>query len=291
MTLRAAADIPTDWPHREASARTSAAGLDWHVQLAGEGPLVVLLHGTGSSTHSWARIWPLLTSHARVLAMDLPGHGFTRGADFSQLDLRTISHQLDTLLDTLGLGAPALVAGHSAGLPLAMRWALDGHHTPASLIGFAPSLVPPPPSYSLFLGPLINPLFTSGPMASLLATTIGPTGMVDRLLDSTASVLDEDQRRHYRTLFAEPTHVRGAMNFMAAADLPLLLEDAPRLQMPMTLVLGDQDTWVPLQPLLQVIERYLPQAQVQRWHAGHLLHEIEPERAAATILDSLVRQA
>jgi magnesium chelatase accessory protein len=128
-------------------------------------------------------------------------------------------------------------------------------------------------------------------MASLLATTIGPTGMVDRLLDSTASVLDEDQRRHYRTLFAEPTHVRGAMNFMAAADLPLLLEDAPRLQMPMTLVLGDQDTWVPLQPLLQVIERYLPQAQVQRWHAGHLLHEIEPERAAATILDSLVRQA
>lgn len=287
MTKSANRDIPTDWPHRECSRRVQAGGLDWHVQVAGEGPLVVLLHGTGSSTHSWAPMWPLLTAQARVLAMDLPGHGFTRGADYARLDLTSIARQLDALLAALDLGTPAVVAGHSAGFPLALRWSLLGHHRAGALIGYAPSLVPPPPAYALFLGPLINPLATSGPVASLLATTIGPSGMVDRLLDSTASILDERQRHHYRTLFSESSHVRGAMNFMAAADLPVLLEDAAGMTQPMRLVIGDLDAWVPPGPLLQVIRRYLPQARVERWRAGHLMHEIEPERAARVILEAL----
>jgi magnesium chelatase accessory protein len=287
MSLRPTQDIPAEWPNRACSHRVLAAGLDWHVQLAGEGPLVVLLHGTGSSTHSWAPLWPLLTAHARVLAMDLPGHGFTRGADYARLDLASIAQQLDALLDALGLGAPALVAGHSAGFPLALRWSLLGNHRAGRLVGYAPSLVPPPPAYALFLGPLINPLATSGPMASLLAATIGPSGMVDRLLDSTASILDESQRVHYRTLFAESDHVRGAMNFMAAADLPVLLEDSAGLGTPMHLVVGDLDAWVPPEPLLQVIRRYLPHARVEHWNAGHLMHETEPARAARVLLDAL----
>lgn len=287
MTLHPPHDIPADWPHRDCSRRVRAAGLDWHVQIDGEGPLVVLLHGTGASTHSWSPIWPRLIRHARVLAMDLPGHGFTHGADYDRLDLASIAQQLDVLLEVLDMGAPALVAGHSAGFPLALRWSLLGRHQASALVGYAPSLVPPPPAYALFLGPLINPLATSGPMASLLAATIGPSGMVDRLLDSTASILDEAQRRHYRTLFSESTHVRGAMSFMAAADLPVLLEDAAGLTTPMRLVVGDLDAWVPPEPLLQVIQRYLPQAGVERWRAGHLMHETEPERSAQVILDAL----
>ena len=289
MTLNPAHDIPADWPNRDCSRRVQAAGLDWHVQLGGEGPLLVLLHGTGSSTHSWAPMWRLLTPHARVLAMDLPGHGFTRGADYERLDLANIAQQLDVLLEVLELGAPAVVAGHSAGFPLALRWSLLGRHRAGGLVGYAPSLVPPPPAYALFLGPLINPLATSGPVASLLAATIGPSGMVDRLLDSTASILTETQRRHYRSLFSESAHVRGAMNFMAASDLPVLLEDASGLAQPMSLVVGDLDAWVPPDQLMQVIRRYLPQAQVDRWNAGHLMHEIEPERAAGVILAMLAR--
>ena len=289
MTAPPPRDLPNDWPHRDCSHRVQAAGLDWHVQIGGQGPLVVLLHGTGASVHSWAPMWPLLTPHVQVLAMDLPGHGFTRGADYDRLDLASIAQQLDVLLEVLDIGVPMLVAGHSAGFPLALRWSLLGRCQPPALVGYAPSLVPPPPAYAMFLGPLINPLATSGPMASLLAATIGPSGMVDRLLDSTASILGEAQRRRYRTLFAESAHVRGAMNFMAAADLPVLLEDAAGLASAMRLVVGDMDAWVPPEPLLQVIRRYLPHAHIDRWNAGHLMHEIEPERAARVILEMLDR--
>ena len=52
-------------------------------------------------------------------------------------------------------------------------------------------------------------------------------------------------------------------------------------------VLGEQDRWIPERPLRQVIERHLPQATVERWPGGHLLHEEDPARAAARVLAAL----
>jgi magnesium chelatase accessory protein len=49
-----------DWPNREASRFVDAAGMRWHVQVMGQGPVLLLLHGTGASTHSWRDVMPLL---------------------------------------------------------------------------------------------------------------------------------------------------------------------------------------------------------------------------------------
>ena len=43
-----------DWPNREASRFLRAEGIEWHVQIAGSGPDLLLLHGAGAATHSWA---------------------------------------------------------------------------------------------------------------------------------------------------------------------------------------------------------------------------------------------
>ena len=66
-----------DWPNRNASRFVLAAGLQWHVQMMGEGPVILLLHGTGSSTHSWRDLMPHLAKNFEVIAPDLPGHAFT----------------------------------------------------------------------------------------------------------------------------------------------------------------------------------------------------------------------
>ena len=65
-----------DWPHRDRSVVRTAGGLEWHAQRFGEGgPRVLLLHGTGASTHSWRDLAPILGERARALVPDLPGHG------------------------------------------------------------------------------------------------------------------------------------------------------------------------------------------------------------------------
>lgn len=66
-----------DWPHRDASRFVVAGGVRWHVQIAGDGPPLLLLHGSGASTHSWRDLLPLLARTHTVIAPDLPGHAFT----------------------------------------------------------------------------------------------------------------------------------------------------------------------------------------------------------------------
>ena len=49
-----------DWPHRHSSIFVHAAGLRWHVQQMGRGPVVLLIHGTSAATHSFRGLAPLL---------------------------------------------------------------------------------------------------------------------------------------------------------------------------------------------------------------------------------------
>ena len=42
---------------------------------AGDGPVVVLLHGIAGSGRTWDAVVPRLARHARVVAPDLLGHG------------------------------------------------------------------------------------------------------------------------------------------------------------------------------------------------------------------------
>ena len=87
-----------DWPNREASRFVEAGGLSWHVQVMGQGPDLLLLHGTGGATHSWRGLAPLLAQHFRVVAPDLPGHGFTtarRAPDLSLPGMAAFDRRLD----------------------------------------------------------------------------------------------------------------------------------------------------------------------------------------------------
>src|SRR3954447_2043573 len=114
-----------DWPNREASGFVEAGGLRWHVQRMGQGPVLLLVHGTAAATHSWRALAPLLARHFSVVAPDLPGHGFTAmPANAHGLSLPGMAALLGALLNRLQVD-PALVAGHSAGAAVLLRLALD----------------------------------------------------------------------------------------------------------------------------------------------------------------------
>lgn len=283
MSSAAPARVPGDWPHREFSRSVKVGALDWHVQVMGNGPTMVLLHGTGASAHSWADLLPDLALVATLVVPDLPGHGYTTGATLASLALPRVAADLDRLLAALGVDAPTLLVGHSAGAALALRWALGAAQRPRAIVGFNPSLIAPPAAYTRLLAPLITPVATSSPVTALLASIAARSRLVDSLLTSTRSRIPEGQRARYATLFRNPAHVRGAMGLMAAADLPAILRDVRNLDVVTTFVVGANDAWVPEAPLMRVIGSAFPEAQVVRWDGGHVLHEEEPTRAAALI--------
>ena len=50
----------------------------WHVTTMGRGPAVLLVHGTGASSHSLHPLMQRLAERFTVVAPDLPGHALTR---------------------------------------------------------------------------------------------------------------------------------------------------------------------------------------------------------------------
>jgi len=279
--------IPYDWPNRQISRSVQIGGLHWHVQISGKGPLILLLHGTGSSTHSWADLTPLLNPEAQILNVDLPGHAFTQGASVEDLKLEEIASNLIGLIAELKLPWPTMVVGHSAGAPLALAFAVQAKVKPQIIIGFNPSLIPPPASYTQFFGPMLGPVTKSATLASILAKLAPMSGMTDRLLDSTNTNLPETNRNYYRRLFTSPDHVRGAMNFMASANIDQVLNASAKLPTKLIWVIGESDQWVPEIGLQKIIRQYFPKSSVIHWQGGHIMHEVETAKSADLILSEL----
>jgi pimeloyl-ACP methyl ester carboxylesterase len=100
------------------------AGVRLHIRDTGprDGPAVLLIHGFGSSLHTWEAWALLLENRFRVVALDLPGFGLTGPdptGDYS--DERSVA-VLVALLDRLGIGQAAVV-GSSMGGRIAWRFA------------------------------------------------------------------------------------------------------------------------------------------------------------------------
>ena len=153
--VAASGDFPSwerdgrDWPNRESSQFVEAGGLRWHVQRMGQGPCLLLLHGTAAATHSWRDLAPLLAPHFTLIAPDLPGHGFTASLPQARVSLAGFSAALHALLQKLQ-ASPDVVLGHSAGAAIALRMALDGAIAPRAIFSLNGALLPLGDEHSAF---------------------------------------------------------------------------------------------------------------------------------------------
>jgi len=106
----------------------------YHVELTGEGPALLLLHGFTGSTASWEGFIPSWSKHQQVIAVDLLGHGQTDApADPSRYRTEHAVRDLTDILDALHIDA-AHVLGYSMGGRLALSLALIAPQRVRSLI-------------------------------------------------------------------------------------------------------------------------------------------------------------
>lgn len=280
-------DLRSRWPNAGASRFVTVGGIAWHLQVAGAGPVLLLVHGTGSASFSWGAVLPLLARRFTVVAPDLPGHGFTTAPSDVHLTLPGMALALASLLRHQDL-TPAFAAGHSAGAAVLLRMAVDRSLTPAGLAGLAPALVPPPAAYRLLFAPLVHRLATTGFVASSAAALAGRDRLVASLLDSTGSAVDPDRLRLYQEFFRSERHVHQVLTMMSVWSLTELVADLHRVPCPVTLLAGRRDYWVPLAPLRRLADR-LPRHTFQEVEGGHLFHEDRAPLAARLIEEAAAR--
>ncbi|WP_066651853.1 MULTISPECIES: alpha/beta fold hydrolase BchO [Sphingomonas] len=272
-----------DWPNREASRFVTVGRLRWHVQVAGEGPVLLLLHGTGAATHSWRSLLPLLAERFTVVAPDLPGHGFTSGRPPGGLSMTAMARAVSELLGALTV-TPRLIIGHSAGVAVAVRMTLDGLATPTGIIGLNSALMPFPGIAARLFPTLARMLFVNPFAPHIFAGIARQQGEVGGFLKrSTGSRIDADGANLYQRLFATPAHCAGAITMMADWDLDSLNRDLPKLAVPLLLVHGESDAMIPPSSARDAAA-LVPGARVETLAGlGHLAHEEAPEQVAALI--------
>ena len=265
-----------DWPNRAASRFVTVAGVRFHVQIAGTGPVLLLLHGMGAATHSWRGQLPLLTPHFSVVAPDLPGHGFTAMPATGDLSLPSMARLVSALTQELN-APPSLILGHSAGAAVAVRMALDRYATLRRIISLNGALLPLRSFAARFFTPTARLLVRLPLVPSLFTTLAGDEAAVARLLHDTGSRIDPVGLRLYSRLVRSPGHVAAALRMMAQWDLPALARDLPRLAVPLTLVAARNDHTVPPSEI-QRVRALLPSARtVLLPGLGHLAHEERPD--------------
>lgn len=271
-----------EWPLSELSRRVRSGPHFWHVQDGGTGPVILLLHGAGASTHSWRGIIPILSGSHRVIALDLPGQGFTRLGGQNRCGLEQMTDDITRLCADCDIH-PEIIIGHSAGGAIALSLAKTLPKTP-EVIGINAALGRFD-GVASWLFPLLAKVLVMTPLtARLFSAGSHPDQRARRLIESTGSHLDDIGIGFYARLISDRDHVDATLKMMAQWSVDRLVDTLPRLDAPCLLITGEKDKAVSPRISSEAVEKLPKGSHVTLAGVGHLAHEEDPEMVGQTIL-------
>lgn len=253
-------------------------GTGLHYVERGAGPPLVLVHGFLGSTVTFSELIERLEPHRRVIALDLPGFGYSdRPLDIDRSHT-AVAELLCAALDRLGIERAA-VLGHSMGGVIAARLAAAHPERVERLIlvgSPAPDEVRRLPLY-----PLLRPV-----LPILFALTLANLPRLRRSLRGLTydPTFITDQRWQ---AYAYPSRLHGSTYALikllgdVRRDVPL---DPARIGVRTLLLWGEADTAVPLR-VAHRLHALLPDARLEVVpRAGHLVLEEQPDASVGAIL-------
>lgn len=272
------AELAPTYRVRHVETRTGAL----RVLEGGEGPPLVLLHGRGSAATSWAPLLPALSRSRRVLAVDLPGFGASRGHPFTGGDAeRALAFFVDPLeawlvSEAADRGAPVIM-GHSLGGLCTIELALRGRVTPRALILVAPMGVGPEMTWAARL------FFQAGPERA--ARLLGAR-LFGAVMGARSAALSHEL---HAVPGGRPDAAR-AFDVLAPLVGPVFhRRDRLASILAPTLIIGGERDQVFPAPLALAAAALLPDAELRMEGTGHSPQDEAPARVLLAIEGFLAR--
>lgn len=257
------------------SASFEYIGQKIHYTDSGEGPVLLLVHGTSSSLHTWEAWKKELEDQYRIVALDLPGFGLSgpsTSGDYSSAFYLELFESLRAHLDV----DRWTVIGNSFGGKLASLYALDHPEVLNGLVLInASGWATDDNGFSIFD-------LASGPLGPIIAHCT-PRFLIGRTLRNVYAdpslVTPELVNRHYELLLYPGN--RQALRGRLKADYPTWTEESAGAILTPTLFLwGTEDPWFPPSNGKDWAESMVDAHFVPIPHSGHVPMEESPEESA-----------
>src|SRR3954451_11642119 len=262
-------------------------------RAAGQGPVVVLVHGITSTSATWANVLPYLAERFTVIAPDLLGHGESakpRG-DYS---LGAYASGIRDLLIALGHERATFV-GHSLGGGVAMQLAYQFPEHCERLVlvssgGLGREITPLLRAASLPGSELVLPLLVNEHVLGVgrgVGRVLGRLGLrvhtdLGEVLRGHASLSDGEARAAFLHTLRTIVDIGGQR--VDATDRLYLAQAIPFL-----IVWGERDPIIPVEHA-HTAHRLVPGSRLEVFpDAGHFPHLEDPLRFVRVLIDFMDR--
>lgn len=268
---------------RQAGDMLTVAGTQLHVRDDGprEAPAIILLHGFGSSLHTFEPWAEALKADYRVVRLDLPGSGLSPpDPTGSYTDARSAALLL-VLMDQLGIGK-ATIAGNSIGGRIAWNMAADHPERIEKLVLISPD-------------GFASPGFAYGEKADVPAVmkamrfTLPKSAIRPNLAASYGDPkrLNEATIKRYHDLMLAPG---GRAALLARMEQTVLTDPATRLPLikaPVLLLWGRKDRLIPFSNSADYTKLLQDSRLVAFRDLGHVPMEEDPAQSLAPLREFL----
>jgi pimeloyl-ACP methyl ester carboxylesterase len=271
-------------------------GLRVHYRDEGkqDGPVLVLIHGSNASLHTWEQWVGILGKDYRIISLDLPGHGLTGNNPAGVYDSASYVRVVERLLSKLNVDK-AVIGGNSMGGGVSWAYALEHPEKVEALLLVDASGQPYARSGKTPLGFRLMRM----PVIKEAARFIAPRSIFESSVKTSMSVqseIDDKLIDRYWELNRYPGNRNATMQRFSNSKsmVPGTKERLSTIKVPVLILWGAEDNLIPVTAAKWFAEA-MPQAKlIIHPNVGHIPMEEIPQKSANDVkiwLDGLGTQA
>jgi pimeloyl-ACP methyl ester carboxylesterase len=255
-----------------------------HYTDQGQGPTILLLHGSGADVTAWAPLAKEMAQNYRVVAFDFPGSGLSENPADEAYSLPAAVATTDAFVKALGL-SPLVVIGHSVGGQVAWTAALDHPPWMRNLVLMAPTGHPYPSPLTWTLAGI--------PGVGEIMRKVTPRAIIEMNLQDVfydKSKITADLTDRYYTMIRR----EGARDAMLQKMRQVSFarhEQIACLDVPTLIVWGAEDEWLPAALGEWFHHRIVGSRLVTLPLTGHDIPEEAPPSELAALVSGWLAQA
>ena len=278
-------DLPLDYIKNKYAGPPSKFmalnGMQIHYRDEGNGDVILLIHGTGSSLHTWDKWVQILIKSYRVIRLDLPAYGLTGKDPKKRYSSKNYVDLVNDFMTQLEINKFHMAGNSLGGL---VSWLYASYHPDKvnKLILIDPSGFP-----SKKIPMVINMAKT--PVVKTLIRYITPKSFIKKNLEEvyfnndliTTKILN----RYYELTLAEGN--RTAFIDRAKIEQEDYSERLDLIINPTLILWGANDIWIPVKNAQRFKEKIENSKVVIMNETGHIPMEEKPNESLIITLDFL----